>query len=176
MSSSNVLNYKPLKASNGTCCSILRTNLCESSTYYNIVLVRVSITVKRHHELGEYFKGQHLIGACFTRSGVQSIIITAKSMVLEDLKLWYLISKASRRWLVPTWLERGSQSPCPQWDFSSNKATSHDSTTSNLPNILNHILLPGYNRTVQIHDSIEVIPRHSTMQNTLFQLYSPHSL
>lgn len=135
MSSSNVLNYKPLKASNGTCCSILRTNLCESCTYYTIVLVRVFITVKRHHDLGEYFKGQHLIGACFTGSGVQSIIIKAESMVLEELKLWYLISKASRRWLVPTWLERGSQSPCPQGHISSNKATSHDSTTSNLPNI-----------------------------------------
>lgn len=176
MSSSNILNYKPVKASNGTCCSILRTNLCESSTYYNIVLVRVFITVKRHHELGEYFKGQHLIGACFTGSGVQSIIIKAESMDLEELKLWYLISKASRRWLVLTWLERGSQSPFPQWHISSNKATSHDSTTSNMQIYSNHILLPGYDRTVQIHDSIEVMPRHSTMQNTLFQLYSPHSL
>jgi hypothetical protein len=44
------------------------------------VLIRVSTAEKRYHDQGNSYKGQHFIGACFSLSELQSIIIMAGSM------------------------------------------------------------------------------------------------
>ena len=53
-----------------------------------IVLVRVSITVKRYHDHGNSYKGKHLIEVAAYSSEVQSIIIMARSMV-SCRQTWY---------------------------------------------------------------------------------------
>jgi hypothetical protein len=80
----------------------------------------VSIAVKRHHDQGNSYKGQHLIGIGLQvqrssqLSSRQEHSIIQADMGLEELKVLHLDTNADRRRLAPTWLRRGSKIPPPQ--------------------------------------------------------------
>jgi hypothetical protein len=88
------------------------------------VLVRVSIAVKRHHDQGNSYKGQHLIRACLQvqrfspLSSRQEHGSVHAGMVLEELRVTlHLDLKATRRRLTSRQLGGASQSPLQQWYF-----------------------------------------------------------
>ena len=58
-------------------CEVLGTDFLSDR-----VLVRVFITVKRHHDHSNSYKGKHLVEVLLTVSEVQSIIIMAGSMAV----------------------------------------------------------------------------------------------
>jgi hypothetical protein len=85
----------------------------------DVILVRVSIAVNRHHDQGKSYKGQYLIG-----SGLQVQKFSPLSsrqehggiqadMVQEELRVLNFHLKACRRRLAPAWLG-GGRSHCPQ--------------------------------------------------------------
>jgi hypothetical protein len=67
-----------------------------------IVLVRVSIAVKRHHDQGNSYKGQHLIGAVLQvqrfspLSSRQQHGIIQADMAQEELRVLHLHPKEAR--------------------------------------------------------------------------------
>jgi hypothetical protein len=77
-------------------------------TYMITYCLGVSIPVKRHHDQGNSYKGQHLIG---TSLQVQSIIIKVGSMVMRGL---HLVPKRTTRGLSSRQLGEGSESPPPK--------------------------------------------------------------
>jgi hypothetical protein len=75
-----------------------------------LVLVWVSIAVKRQYDQDNSYKGQHLIGADFQLSSRQKHGGIQAVMALEELRV-HLILKSKGRRLDTMWLEGGSQSP-----------------------------------------------------------------
>ena len=100
-----------------------------------VVLVRVSIAMKRHHDQGNSYKGQHLIGAGFQFQRFYTLLSWQKAWHhlgrhdagegAESSTSW---SEGSRErvWLLCTGQSlstRSPQSPPTQWHTSSNQAT-----------------------------------------------------
>jgi hypothetical protein len=76
------------------------------------------IAVNRHHDQGNSYKGQHLIRAGlqvqrFSPLSRQEHSSIQPGIVLEELRVLYLVLKANRR-LVSMSLGKGSQNPPPQ--------------------------------------------------------------
>jgi hypothetical protein len=68
---------------------------------WSSVLVRVPFAVKRHHDLGNSYKGQHLTGVAFRGSvhyqhGRQHGSDQA-DIVLEKLRVLHLVPKTNRK-------------------------------------------------------------------------------
>ena len=99
------------------------------------LLVRVPIAIKRHHDQGNPFTGHFFEVLRFSLLLLWLEAWQRPGMVLEELRVLYLVLKANRRRLSPTWIERGSQRPphcdhCLQQGHTySNKATLTNSTT-----------------------------------------------
>jgi hypothetical protein len=74
------------------------------------ILVRVFIAVKRHHDQGNSYKGQHLIGAGLQVQGFSPLSSRWEhgsiqaGMVQEELRVLHFVPKANGRRLTPTWL------------------------------------------------------------------------
>jgi hypothetical protein len=84
------------------------------------VLIRVSNAVRRHHDQGNSYKGQHLIGAGLQvqrfsplSSRRENSSFQAGMALEKELKALCLQSKRSQEQTVSMWLGRGSQKPTP---------------------------------------------------------------
>ena len=84
-----------------------------AASKHHSVLVRVSVAVKRHNDLGNSYKGKHLLGLAYS-SEVESIVIIGgkhgnmqADMVLEkELRVLHLDQQATgRRQRDLDWLE-----------------------------------------------------------------------
>jgi hypothetical protein len=84
------------------------------------ILVRVPIAMKRHHDQSNSYKENHLIGAGLQVQRISSLSSRwehgsfQEGMVLEELRVLHLVSKADRRKLSFRQLEKRPQSPLPQ--------------------------------------------------------------
>jgi hypothetical protein len=105
-------------------------------------LSRVSIVVKRNHDQGNSYKGQHLIGASLLVLEFSPLSSWLKhgsiqeGMALEKLRVLHLVPKVNRRRLAFRQLGRGSQIQPPtvvhflqQGHTYSNKGTPPNSAT-----------------------------------------------
>ena len=79
------------------------------------VVIRVSIAVKRHHNQGNSYKGQHLIGAGLQyHHGGKHGIVQANVVLEKELRVLHLDPKTARGGLtLPHWVKPKHSTPKP---------------------------------------------------------------